>query len=140
MALDLYAGTGALGIEALSRDADRVDFVERDSRRCQTIRRNLDAAGLRERGRVYCAPALRALTNLTNHYDLVFFDPPYGDRDIDRVLDSLGGSELLRPGATVVLEHAWRDGAPEGREGLERVNTRRYGDTALSFYHRKASS
>ena len=69
----------------------------------------------------------------------MFVDPPYGDRGVDRVLASLGHGGLLRPGATVVLEHAWRDSAPEGRDGLPHVDTRRYGDTALSFYQRKPS-
>ena len=134
--LDLYAGTGALGIEALSRNAERVDFVERNARRCQAIRQNLAAAGLSERGRVYSAPAFRTLGDLTGAYDLVFVDPPYGDPGVDQVLAALGRDGLLRGGATIVLEHAWRDAAPAGRDGLQHTDTRRYGDTALSFYKR----
>ena len=132
--LDLYAGTGALGIEALSRGARSVDFVERDRRLCRSIQDNLEAAHATESCQVLCATVMKALGRLTGPYDLVLLDPPYAATDILEVLDRLEGRGLLGDDATVVAEHAWRDKAiePSGRLALQQ--TRRYGDTALSYY------
>ena len=135
--LDLYAGTGALGIEALSREAEHVDFVERDRRACQLIRDNLSAAGLRDRATVYVKPVKTALALLEGPYDLVIMDPPYAETDIDRVLTQLSDAGVLGEGAVVVVEHAWREVAVERASRLALQSTRRYGDTAISFYRQE---
>jgi len=132
--LDLYAGTGALGIEALSRGAAHADFVERSPRLAALIRRNLEAAGAKDRARVYAMPAHKALGALSGPYHLVLMDPPYDDAGVAGLLARLEGAGLLADGATVVLEHAWRTPPPEGSGRLALIETRRYGDTAVSYY------
>lgn len=132
--LDAYAGTGALGIEALSRGAGHVDFVERDTGLCQVIRENLSAAGLESAAHVYCQTLAKAVTFLQDSYDLAFMDPPYADTRIGETIALLGGSGLLKEGAALVVEHASRVALPEqlGRMALDR--TRVHGDTAISIY------
>lgn len=136
--LDLFAGSGALGIEALSRGALWADFVERDTRTASIIRENLHSAGLAEQAHVYCATAQKALGFLPGPYRLVLLDPPYGAPGVDALLARIASGDLLEADAMVVLEHAWRDGAPTAPTGLALAQTRRYGDTAVSLYHRHA--
>jgi 16S rRNA (guanine966-N2)-methyltransferase len=137
--LDLYAGAGTLGIEALSRGAARADFVERDRRACAVIRANLavlgEAAG-GPRGRVDCAPAekwLRARTGDEGRYDIVFLDPPYGETAVSRVLSRLSDAGLLEPGALVVLETR-KGELVEAPVGLEPFRQVRHGDSELHMF------
>ncbi len=138
-ALDLYAGTGALGIEAFSRGAASCDFVERESRFCRVIQENLTAAGFNERAAVFCLPAERVLTKLSGEYSLVLADPPYQDERADSVLESIGASALVGPATVLVLEHSKRK-EPPGRFGkLGLAVSRRHGDTVISIYRRGGS-
>ena len=133
--LDLYAGSGALGIEALSRGAEWCDFVERDPAACSVIRENLRLTGFEERAVVHCLEAERAAARLREAYTLVLADPPYADRDAGTVLDALCSSELVQAGVTVlVLEHAARAEPAASIGRLELVNSRRHGDSAASIY------
>lgn len=132
--LDLYAGTGALGIEALSRGAARADFVERDARLCQAIRQNLAATGFEGQGHVHRAPVEQAVGFLESQYDLVLLDPPYGLIEVPQVMEALGRPGLLAQGAVVVLEHSSRIAASEKYGKLQRNAQRRYGDTMVSLY------
>ena len=132
--LDLYAGTGALGIEALSRGAARVDFVERVPRLGDVIERNLESAGFGGRGKVYRAPVERALGFLSGPYHLVLLDPPYELPDVEHIMQMLEGSGLLEKGGLVVLEHSSRITMAERYGLLRRKDQRHYGDTALSLY------
>jgi 16S rRNA (guanine966-N2)-methyltransferase len=132
--LDLYAGTGALGIEALSRGAGWCDFVEKESRFCRLIHENLETSGFLEKAAVFCLPAERVLTKLSGEYSLVLADPPYQDEQADKVLEGIGASPLVGPGTVVVLEHSKRK-APAGTlGGLSLATSRRHGDTAISIY------
>jgi len=133
--LDLYAGTGALGIEALSRGAAWVDFVEQDVRLCRTIQQNLRAAGFAERGEVHRAHVEKALGSLQGPYDAVLMDPPYGTPGLDQVMQRLDG--ILARKGIVVLEHSKRDAAADVYGALRRKTQRRYGDTELSIYARE---
>lgn len=137
--LDLFAGTGALGIEALSQGAARADFVERSPRTALAIRRNLETAGLRDRARVLAMPVHKTLRTLEGPYDLVFMDPPYADTSAADILGTLASSKLLAPGATVILEHAART-PPPVPQGLAQLETRRYGDTAVTYYRKELSA
>jgi 16S rRNA (guanine966-N2)-methyltransferase len=133
--LDLYAGAGTLGVEALSRGAARVDFVERDGRACAVIRENLEALGAEaaaRRGRVDCAPAEKWLQRHVGleAYDLVLADPPYGDAGVTRVLSLLVETGALRPGGLAVLETR-RGTAAEPVDGLVEVRRVRHGDSEL---------
>jgi 16S rRNA (guanine966-N2)-methyltransferase len=132
--LDLYAGSGALGIEALSRGARWCDFVEQDRAACAIIRENLALAGFQERGRVYCLPVEKALDRLEEPYDLVLVDPPYEDEGAVAVVDRLAGSPLVGPVSTLVIEHPWRR-LPADRWGpFALVRRKRHGDTGVSIY------
>ena len=133
-ALDLYAGTGALGVEALSRGADWVDFVESNRRRCRQLERNLRELGLDDRSRVTRGRVERTLGGLRGEYGLVMADPPYGDSPWPTLFSLLGEHGLLAKDGVVVAEHR-SDAQPADRYGnLERVSVRRYGDTSISFY------
>lgn len=131
--LDLYAGSGALGIEALSRGAAWCDFVERDARACAAIRQNLERTGQAVRAKVHRASVERALVRLEGPYTLILADPPYAE-EAD-VLDGLTEAGLAQPDRTVlVLEHGSRAEAPERLAGLSEVRTLRHGDSAVSIY------
>ncbi|MBI4201184.1 MAG: 16S rRNA (guanine(966)-N(2))-methyltransferase RsmD [Chloroflexi bacterium] len=132
--LDLYAGTGALGLEALSRGAAWVDFVEQDVRICQVIQDNLHRAGFDQRAHVYRAKVEKALTFLAGPYGLVLLDPPYDVPGVDSVAEALGLSALVEDGGLVILEHSHRALLAEGYGGLRLRERRRYGDTVLSIY------
>ncbi len=132
--LDLYAGSGALGIEALSRGGDACDFVERDAAACAVIRENLAATGFADRGRVYQMPTERALKRLEGLYTLVLADPPYADVSAASLLVALGNSALVKPGTVLVLEHSSREEPPANLGRLSLTSVRRHGDSAVSIY------
>lgn len=135
--LDLFAGTGALGIEALSRGAERAVFIDRERASVETVRANLAACGFADRAEVYRNDALRALQLLRRRgaaFDLVFLDPPYRFAALDGLMLELAALELLRPGAVVVAEHAAGRGLPERVGPLVRLRRGEYGDTAVSVY------
>ena len=134
--LDLYAGTGALGIEALSRGAGWADFVEQQPRCCSAIRDNLEAAGLQHQGKVLCLPASRAVATLTGPYSLVFIDPPYAQPPDVSLVEVLLGHHALAPEARVIVEHARRTEMSGELAGLARTRQRRHGDTVLSIFSR----
>ncbi len=132
--LDLYAGSGALGIEALSRGGQWCDFVERDARSCASIRENLARTRFDGLARVHCAPVERALARLEGPYTLVLADPPYA-QEAAPSLERLAESGLAEAGRTVlVLEHSSREDEPERLGGLSQVKTLRHGDSAVSIY------
>jgi 16S rRNA (guanine966-N2)-methyltransferase len=151
--LDLYAGSGAAGIEALSRGAERAVFVERDERAARIIAENLRRAGV-VGGRVVRTDAVRFLERApagaarADHgvaggdgetparFGAAVVDPPYEDAGMVAALERLGDRRLgwLEPGAVVVAKHFWRDGPPERVGELRTIRARRFGETALTFY------
>ena len=134
--LDLYAGSGSLGIEALSRGASWADFVERHPRQCAAIEENLSATGFADRARVYCMEVDKALRSLEGPYHLVLMDPPYSLASLGEVLDSLGGSNLLDDGARVTAGHSKRL-LLEGRyQSLTVVGSYRYGDSMVDLFEK----
>ena len=132
--LDLYAGTGALGIEALSRGATHVDFVEQGGPECATLRANLASLGYTSQARVHRMPVARALSLLAGPYDLVLMDPPYAQEALASLLEQI--ESLVAEGGMVVAEHDRRQSLPPTAGELERVTERVYGDTVLSIYRR----
>lgn len=137
--LDLYAGSGALGIEAISRGADSAVFVEQDRRALGALRENL--ASCRLTPTVVDQPAAQALEELTaagQRFDLALLDPPYATDEAWVSLRTMaGGGGLLAPDAWVVVEHASAV-APPGVVGDVRLTAvRRYGKTSLSLYQRQ---
>ena len=130
--LDLFAGTGALGIEALSRGAVRAVFVEAEAASCQAILQSLARTGFSGRGTVVRGRLPGALASLNGPFNLIFLDPPYDATDVDTLLVAL--VPLAAPGATIVYEHGSRYNPPERPAGLRLVDRRVYGDSALAFY------
>ena len=133
--LDLYAGSGALGIEALSRGAGWCDFVERDAAACGVIRENLRITGFEAQTRVHCLLVERVLQRLEGLYTLVLADPPYADTTALSELERLAGLSLVEVGRTVVvLEQSARREPPAQLGRLCLVSIRRHGDSAVSIY------
>jgi 16S rRNA (guanine966-N2)-methyltransferase len=135
--LDLFAGTGALSLEALSRGARDAVLVEDQAVALEVLRRNLEALGVAERVRIIPLSVQKALKKLAargEKFDLVFLDPPYGRGLAGTTLAALEGSGLLAPEAQVVAEHSHRETLPERLGWLELSQSRRYGDTQVAFY------
>lgn len=145
--LDLYAGSGALGIESLSRGAAHATFVEQDAQVCRTIAVNLRELGLAERATVLGRPVRPALGQLAARapaapFQWIFADPPYANSgtsgELPWLLDLIGRSALLAPDGLLIVERATRDAdafasALAATPGLALHDRRRYGDTALLF-------
>lgn len=135
--LDLFAGTGALGLEALSRGAARAVLVDSSREAAGLCRANAEALGFSERVEVIQAPVDRALAQLGRQgrrFELVFADPPYAARVASEVLEWLSGAGVLAQGARVCVEHDKREELAEQVAGLARVDQRRFGDTRVSVY------
>ena len=135
--LDLFAGTGALGLEALSRGASSAVLVESDPRTFSFLRRNVSdlEAGEAEPLLLDCRTALRILGRRDRRFDLVFLDPPYGKGIAARAARGLAGSGILEPGGTVVVEESGKADEPLFPDDWDRVEDRRYGDTRLMIFH-----
>jgi 16S rRNA (guanine966-N2)-methyltransferase len=130
-AVDLYAGTGAIGIEALSRGARSVDFVERAPSALRALRTNLETTGLAAGARVHGTDVERFLAAANGDpWDLAVLDPPYEVRAIVAPLAALAAR--MTPGGTVVVKHFWRTEVP-AVEGMVAVRERRFGETMLTF-------
>jgi 16S rRNA (guanine966-N2)-methyltransferase len=140
--LDLYAGTGAVGIEALSRGAQQVYFVESSADAIEIIRKNLDSLGIKDGFRILKQPALRALKPLeveAVQVDFVYIDPPYRmEAEYKKILSALGESTLLKAGSQVFAEHFKKlDPGDEFRD-LRRYRRLAQGDAVVSFYRQSA--
>jgi 16S rRNA (guanine966-N2)-methyltransferase len=139
--LDLYAGTGALGLEALSRGAPAAFFVEREHAPLVALRRNIKELGFEGRATVVAADVrggLRRLEAAGTRFSWVFLDPPYV-KETEGVLAELSGSDLLNPCSVIVLEHDRRNRPPESVGRLHLTDRRSYGDTELTFYRCSSS-
>ena len=143
--LDLFAGSGAVGIEALSRGAERVYFVEPHRQAQGVIYKNLERAGFSQpeepdtpkNWMLLKSNALHALEVLQKkqaRFDWVYVDPPFPDDLYQETLLRLSASQVLKESATVVVEHFRKTGLPETYGKLAQTKTRRLGDTSLSFY------
>ena len=132
--LDLYAGTGALGIEALNRGAATAEFVESDPTRCQDIRRAVEDLGLADRSRITRGKVERVLRAINERFDLILADPPYRIDPWDALMASLEERETLEEGAIIVAEHAKTYEMADNYGDLNIWKRRRYGDTAVSIF------
>ncbi|MBM2826050.1 MAG: ribosomal small subunit methyltransferase [Dehalococcoidia bacterium] len=133
-ALDLYAGTGSLGIEALSRGAEWVDFVDSNPQHCHIIRSNLQRLGLEDRTGVRCQSLPGALKGLSGSYDIVLMDPPYAQNTGIEIIRELIRLALVKEGAVIAFEHGRRGSITEEQPFLKLHRERNYGDTHLSIY------
>lgn len=133
--LDLFAGTGALGLEALSRGAVQAVFVDHGTEAVRLIQANIELCKARERARVLHGPVPHILHGLAREgqgFDLIFMDPPYGEDHIEKALSLLSG--VARDGSLVVAEHHRKDTVPERHGEWVRIQQRRYGDTMISLF------
>lgn len=135
--LDLFAGTGAMGIEALSRGAERADFVEQDPRCCDIIKENLERTGLSGKAVVYRLEARKALKKLTERYGVVFLDPPYEDEMLLEILEDVAKSQLPGGQATIVMEHSPKYELTTTYGEFHMVKQLHHGDTCISIYQRR---
>lgn len=130
--LDLFSGTGALGIEALSRGASGAVFVEKDLRCVRIIRENLEKCGLS--GKIIKGDVYKAINRLEkNNFNIVFADPPYGKKLAKNLLQQLHENSILKNFSFVVIEHSKRD-VVEEIPVFHKTQEKRYGDTIISIY------
>lgn len=133
--LDLYAGTGGIGIEALSRGAEWVDFVEQNAAAAKVVRTNLATSGFAEHGQVHQTSVNAFLLKpVTDPYDFVILDPPYADPEIIPTLERVGNGELVQSGAVVAIGHSPRVALPDALGRLSRLRHRCHGDSCFSIY------
>jgi 16S rRNA (guanine(966)-N(2))-methyltransferase RsmD len=135
--LDIFAGTGSLGIEAVSRGADRAVFIDAGREAAAVITKNLETTGFADRGRVFVQDFRAAITRLERageKFQIAFLDPPYGKGLLAKGLEQLGESTLLDEGAVVVAELSSREEIETAFGSLRQCDRRVYGDTALTFF------
>ena len=137
--LDLYAGTGALGIEALSRGAEHCDFVESNARARQAITENLRRAGLAQRASIHAQRAEAGVSTLPGPYDLILADPPYADSGLPALVTAIGQSGMIGERALVVIEHSRATELPAHSGQLHLLRSRYHGTTAITLYASGAS-
>lgn len=135
--LDLFAGTGNIGIEALSRGAANAVFVEQDRRASGAVLQNLKLTGFADKAIVLMKDVYRALAELENRgekFDVVFLDPPYGKGYEVPVIGSLSEARLVSANGLIIAESSKREAMPSDVQGFLLFRQERYGDTILSFY------
>ena len=135
--LDLFAGTGALGLEALSMGASKATFVELDKTQCKKIRENLQRLKLDERAEVLNADALTAIESFSRQgrsFDIILIDPPYEKGLGLKAMAALNASSLIGSGCVVIFECSKRETAPETVGQLQNIKEKVYGDTRVAVY------
>jgi 16S rRNA (guanine(966)-N(2))-methyltransferase RsmD len=138
--LDLFAGTGALGIEALSRDIGWVDFVDLEPRCCAIIKQNLDSMGFTQRAHVYCCSVNKALSFIADQYDIILMDPPYADKTLEDILLQFDNARYIDERTMIVIPHSSRTFLADRYGRLSLAKMRRHGDTSISIYFREGDN
>ena len=131
--LDLYSGTGALGIEALSRGARYVDFVEKEGRQCRMIRSAIDDFGFSDQVHIYQGTVEKILKLSKEKYEIIFMDPPYESQEIDLAMNLIHQNSLLEVNGLVVVEHSSRDNLDTKYGQLKMSKNRNYGNVIIFF-------
>lgn len=132
--LDLYAGSGSVGIEALSRGAESVDFVEQNRVACEVISDNLRHTGFESQGQAHQTNVGAFLARVHEPYDFVIMDPPYADPDIVATMETLGSSAAVEDGTILLIGHSPRVELPEQAGALRCLRRRCHGDSCFSIY------
>lgn len=138
--LDLFSGSGALGIEALSRGAIWVDFVDRDPRCCAIIKDNLEKTKLAGQAHIYCSSVTKALSFLDKEYDIILMDPPYADTSIGSLIEQLATSKLVGAATTVAVTHSPHLHLDSSYAGLNQIKEHRHGDSCIAIYRKEAKA
>jgi len=132
--LDLFAGTGALGLEALSRGAASALFVDQSKESIDLIGQNAAATRLSERAEVVRADVRQFISRQTRQFDLIFMDPPYHNQDISVIVSEVAAGRLLRQGGILCVETAHKTVLPDNPAPLLLADRRKYGMTSICFY------
>lgn len=142
--LDLFAGTGSVGIEALSRGASLAIFVEHDRKIVQTLRENLELTGFSDRAEVYCLDVFKAIKVIERgggRFNIVYIGAPYavpagrqGSPLLEGTMKAIAGIKIVDKDGVVIAEHSSRDKVEESYGALSKFRDSKYGDTVLSFY------
>jgi 16S rRNA (guanine(966)-N(2))-methyltransferase RsmD len=140
LVLDLFSGTGAMGIEALSRGAGWADFVDRQRRCCDIIKQNLEKTHLSAMARVYCLEVDKAITLLDKEYDIIIMDPPYRNEIIGETITKLASSRLVGTDTIVVITHSPHLQLEPSYPPLALIKERRHGDSVIAIYHKEDSN
>ncbi|MBE0427114.1 MAG: 16S rRNA (guanine(966)-N(2))-methyltransferase RsmD [Nitrospirae bacterium] len=138
--VDLYAGTGTVGFEALSRGSSRAVFVEMDKLLVEEIKKNICKFGFEEKAQVINTTAeefLKKAFVIKEIFDIFFVDPPYYSEEIEKVLPLIGEKGLLNENGLIIVEHFFKKRVTENLDNLKIHRSYRYGDTMLTFYKRK---
>ncbi len=131
--LDLFAGAGSIGIEAISRGAGRVAFVDSSRESLSVIKENIERTGFSDRAQIVFARAESFLRKPAATFDIIFLDPPYAE-ELLPLLELVSGSPVVNPGSVVIAEHFKKQPSPERAGRLALYREARYGDTILAFY------
>jgi 16S rRNA (guanine966-N2)-methyltransferase len=140
LVLDLYSGTGAMGIEALSRGAGWADFVDRQRRCCDIIKQNLEKTKLAERAHVYGIEVDKAISILDKTYDIIIMDPPYRNTAIGETINKLAVSRLVGPATIVVVTHSSHLTLETKYPPLSLIKDRRHGDSCIAIYRKEVTA
>ena len=135
--VDLFAGSGALGIEALSRGAGWVDFVEREPRCCDIIRQNLEKTKLGAQAHIYCCSVAKALSFLDKEYGIILMDPPYSNSSIGNLVAQLATSKLVGTDSVIVVTHSPRLSLNSTYAPLNLIKEHRHGDSCIAVYRKE---
>ena len=135
--VDLFAGTGSLGLEALSRGARTAYFADRDRQSIAMVRENVWLCGMEERSVILCADYTSAINRIHDKADIVFLDPPYRAGLMEDCLSRLAESGLLPEGGLVVAEHGREEILPDDVDCLHRIRDRKYGKVRVSVYEKQ---
>jgi 16S rRNA (guanine966-N2)-methyltransferase len=138
--LDLFAGSGNLGIEALSRGAEFVTFVDSSSQSIKIIKKNLESLNLEKRAKIIGKDCLKVLPKLEEKFGIIFADPPYLSGFAQKVIDSVVRYDLLEKHGILVLEHHKKETFNYPEERLFYVKAKRFGDTVVSFFLKRDES
>lgn len=138
--LDLFGGTGQLGIEALSRGAKKAVFVDHQAKACDLIRENLSRTGFRQEGQVVRSDYLEYLKRTKEMFDIVFLDPPYAEDFLENALKCITEIDILRSGGIIVTERAVGKELPFEFGGFTRSRDYKYGKTLITLYRKEDQS
>jgi len=136
MVLDLFSGSGALGIEALSRGAEWVDFVDRQRRCCDIIKQNLEKTRLETRAHVYCCNVKKALSFLDKEYSVILMDPPYANESIGNIITQLASTRLVGENTLTIVTHSSHLSLNSTYGALNLTTEHRHGDSCIALFQR----
>lgn len=137
--LDLYSGSGNIGLEFLSRGAESACFIDTDAKAISTIKDNIEKCKVSDRATVYkndVSRAMEMLANRSKKFDYIFMDPPYKSGLVEKTIDKVAELDLLKDGGLLIAEHERGLVLEDSVGSMKKVDNRRYGDTEITFYRK----